>query len=181
MWPWYPQSSSSITSLALARSCCSDRLRLLAGTHGSPDLTCFFSHPATLHLDQFSVVLWDSALGSGPPPSNTFPLSPPVHTTITAHLVLHCNHLCLPRHGQSDLGDFSTRFSKSREIQSTLRDRVWGLKQTNPSITFFSSSKFHVISLWGKNETRVDFVFYSLIYDYVIFQYKKIMSCPNDH
>lgn len=125
---WNPHSVAChdvdlVYYLSLAHSCCADHRGLLANTRSSPDLTCCFSPPTILHLDKFPVVLWDSALGSGPP-SNTFPHSPPVHTTITAHLVLHWNHLCHPRNGQSDLGNFSTSFSTSREIQSTLRDRV---------------------------------------------------------
>lgn len=141
-----------ICYLSLAHSGCSDHLGLLAGTHGSPDLTCFPSQPTIRHLDKFPVELWDSALGSGPPPSNMFPKSPPVYMTFIVHLVLHWNHLCHPRDDPWGLGNFSTSFSKSREIQSTLRDRVRGLQQTNPSVTFFSSSKFHILNSQGKKK-----------------------------
>lgn len=48
--------------------------------------------PAILHLDEFPVVLWHSALGSGLTPSKASSHSPhshSVHTTISVHITLH--------------------------------------------------------------------------------------------
>ena len=98
VWPLPPLPRSTHLLSPSNTQLCSNHPQV---TCRSLDLTRFLLPSAILHLDTLTRVLWDSALGSGLPLSETFSHSAHAHSVyITTHIILHWNHLYCPRSGQ---------------------------------------------------------------------------------
>lgn len=78
----------------------------------------------------------------------------------------------------SDIGHFSTSFTDSRDTKY-LKGKRKSLKQTNPSLMFPPSSRFHIKNSWQGNKKPTQILYSTLLCMIMFFINIKNNACPN--